>query len=79
MYPQTLARWNTEIPGIYPDVDKGTIITGVRDAQGVAHFYRGDDFISQIRDAELSVRFFDIWPGVGTSQPVLRKQFLSSR
>ena len=23
VYPQKLARWKTELPGIYPDVDKG--------------------------------------------------------
>lgn len=77
--PQTLARWKTELSVIFPDVDKGTTITGVRDAQGLAHFYRGDNLIGQIRDAELSVRFFDIWLGEATSQPVLRKQLLSSR
>lgn len=44
--PQTLARCKTELSGSI----KGTTITGVRDAQGLAHFYRGDN-LSSVRSA----------------------------
>jgi hypothetical protein len=71
-----LKAWGTAMSGIFPDVAKGSSLTGVRQADGSTAFYRGDARIGQVDDPAFSRAFFDIWLGEKTSQPALRKQLL---
>ncbi|WP_240615563.1 chalcone isomerase family protein [Alteromonas facilis] len=71
----TLSAWNEQMQAIFPDVKKGQTITGVA-LDGVASFYLNDKPIGQIKDAQFTQRFFDIWLGEKTSEPGLRKQLL---
>lgn len=71
-----LNTWLEQMAGIFPDVDAGTELTGVRDANGHALFYRGDELIGRIADTEFSRRFFGIWLDERTSAGTLRQELL---
>jgi hypothetical protein len=73
-----LSRWGQAMAGIFPDVSKGSSLTGVREADGSTAFYRGDTRIGQIDDPAFGSAFFDIWLGEKTSQPALRRQLLGA-
>lgn len=71
-----LEQWLVQMRTIFPDVEKGTEITGVVDNERVTRFFSDDQLIGQIEDPEFGKRFFDIWLGEKTTQPELRKQLL---
>jgi hypothetical protein len=71
-----LAAWHKQMRDIFPDVHKGSSLTGVCMADGTTLFIRNGKEIGKIRDKEFSKRFFDIWLGERTSEPALRRQLL---
>lgn len=71
-----LQRWETQLAAIIPDVTDGTTITGLRDEQGHTLFYRNGEPLGRIDDPAFTQRFFDIWLGESTSDPVFRKRLL---
>ncbi len=71
-----LAVWGRTMAGIFPDVTKGTTLTGVRHGDGSTSFYREGKVIGRVYDPAFGRAFFDIWLGAKTSQPALRKQLL---
>lgn len=74
---QELAKWEAELNEIFPDVDKNTTITGVRDENGHTLFYQNGQPIGKIANERFTRGFFDIWLGESSSQPELRKRLLS--
>ncbi len=73
-----LRRWQTQMSSIFPDVTKGSQITGVRDMNGNAIFFANGREIGSIRDARFSRHFFDIWLGSRASDPSFRRSLTGS-
>ena len=68
--------WRRLLAGIFPDVTKGDILTGVYRADGTAVFYLNTKPLGVIEEPRLSRAFFDIWLSEKTSEPRLRKKLL---
>ena len=71
-----LAQWLRQMTALFPNVQAGTELTAVKTSSGDAVFYRGLERIGQIKDAEFSQQFFNIWLGAKTSEPEMRKELL---
>lgn len=72
-----LATWHTQMRKIFPDVDEGVNLLGIRDQNGYAVFYSGDQQIGRIDDPAFTQAFFNIWLSEKTSSPDLRRKLLS--
>jgi hypothetical protein len=73
-----LNQWKQELNNLFPDVVNGTVLTGILTDKGTAVFYKNGEKLGEIKDTELSKRFFDIWLSEKTSAPHLRKQLIGS-
>ncbi|MBU0859759.1 MAG: chalcone isomerase family protein [Alphaproteobacteria bacterium] len=73
----TLAAWHNSLRKIFPDVQNGDTLTGIRDPQGRAIFYNNNIKIGHIDDPEFSKWFFGIWLSPQTSHPSLRSRLLN--
>lgn len=71
-----LTAWGEAMADMFPDVAKGTTLTGVRHADGATSFYQSARVIGRVEDPAFGRAFFDIWLGAKTSQPALRKKLL---
>ena len=71
-----LARWQTQMVSIFPDVQDGTVLSAVFFPGKETVFYRGNEKIDAIRDAVFTRQFSNIWLSEKTSEPKLRKQLL---
>lgn len=72
----TLARWESQMRALFPDVREGSRLTGLRvPGQGVIYF-DGSRRIGSIADEAFADAFFDIWLGPKTSAPKMRKKLL---
>lgn len=71
-----LTAWHTQLRTIFPDVEHGISLTGVKTATEATIFYQGNKEIGRITDAEFSRAFFNIWLGENTLTPHLRRQLL---
>ncbi len=74
-----LAAWYSQMKAIFPDVRKGSEITGIYQPDAPTAFYLGSESLGQIRDPEFGRWFFNIWLGDNTSEPDIRKQLLGMR
>ena len=74
-----LEAWYQRMRTIFPDVKQGTVLTGIRDAQGASLFLHGDEVLGRIEDPQFSEAFFGIWLSPGTSEPELREALLGGR
>lgn len=70
------ADWLLQMEAIFPNVKKGSVLTGVVDGNRFTTFYYQNEKIGEINNPDFSQRFFDIWLGENTSNPKLRKQLL---
>lgn len=73
-----LAMWHSQMRKIFPDVNEGTTLTGIRTRTGDAIFYKDDIEVGRIKDAEFSRAFFGIWLNDKTSAPDLRRKLLGA-
>lgn len=73
-----LATWHAQLRNIFPDIKKGTSLTGVFIDSGETLFYLGEKEIGRISDPQFSQVFFDIWLGENTSAPDLRQKLLGA-
>ncbi len=71
-----LDEWLEALIGIFPDVDKTSVIKGVIDEEFTTQFYFNDEFIGAIEQPAFTTQFFNIWVGEETSEPTLRKKLL---
>lgn len=71
-----LTDWSAKLMAIIPDVSAGAEITGVRDSAGNTTFFLGDRKLGMVADPEFTQHFFDIWLGLKTSQPILRRKLI---
>ncbi|HQR53969.1 MAG TPA: chalcone isomerase family protein [Burkholderiales bacterium] len=74
-----LARWETALNGVFPDVRKGDRIVGVHLPGRSATFYHQGRMTGSIDDAEFAETFFAIWLDPRTREPSLRKALLGLR
>lgn len=72
-----LATWHQLLKHILPDVEEGTVLTGIFTKDKRTVFYLADKKIGEINDADFGELFFNIWLGNNTSAPKLRQQLLS--
>ncbi len=76
--PATLARWEQQMRALFPDVNAGNRLVGVRiPGRGVV-FYSGPRRLGQIDDEEFAAAFFDIWLHPDTRAPDLRARLLGA-
>jgi len=73
-----LNAWGRTLESLFPDVEPGQSITGVRTASGGTVFYFGNRNIGAINDREFTSRFFSIWLGNNTRNPGLRAQLVGA-
>ena len=69
--------WLKTLEGIFPNVAKGQSLTGIYIPNAGAQFLFDNTVIGEIKDTELSKRFFDIWLAPQTSAPDLRKRLFA--
>lgn len=74
-----LARWESVLNGVFPDVKKGDRIVGVHLPGKGATFYHQGRITGSIDDAEFAETFFAIWLDPRTREPSLRKALLGQR
>lgn len=71
-----IRQWESAMRDIFPDVDDGTVLTGVFSHDGQSIFYHNDKELGRIEDPEFGRYFFGIWLDEKTSDPDLRAQIL---
>ena len=69
--------WLKTLEGIFPNVAKGQSLTGIYLPNAGTQFLFDNTVIGEIKDTELSKRFFDIWLAPQTSAPELRKKLFA--
>lgn len=74
-----IAAWHREMERLFPDVEKGQSITGVRTKEGKAIFFFGEQRLGMIESDGFADAFFGIWLNEKTSAPELRQKLLSAR
>ena len=73
-----LEEWRREMTAIFPDVEEGTVLTGVRDVSRKTLFYKHDMRIGTIEDPAFADWFFGIWLNERTSEPSMRRELLGT-
>jgi len=73
---EKIESWRSAMAGIFPDVEAGDQILGVRAADGRSLFYGNGEYLGAVDDADFADYFFAIWLGEGTVSPTLRSQLL---
>lgn len=71
-----LAAWYEQMLSIFPDVHKGSRLTGFRTREGHTVFFRNDQKIGEITDPDFTRAFFSIWLSPRTRDPELRQRIL---
>lgn len=74
----TLVRWEAQLAAIFPDVQEGDRLIGVRTPGEGAAFYSGTRPIGRIADEAQADAFFDIWLAPATRAPDLRARLLGA-
>ena len=72
------SRWLAEMTRIFPDVTRGSRLTGVQRPNESARFFFNGELRGEIRDPEFAPRFFGIWLSPQTSAPQLRQALLGN-
>ena len=75
----TLTTWEKAMAAIFPDVQAGTILTGVRMPDGATVFYNNQQQAGRIADPEFGKAFFNIWLGKTTRDADLRADLLGQQ
>lgn len=68
--------WLAFMKTTFPNVEAGSRLTGLHRPGGMARFYFDGQPAGELRDPAFAQRFFGIWLGPQTSQPVLRQALL---
>jgi hypothetical protein len=71
-----LAAWHAQMKKIFPDVENGVSLTGVRTKAGETIFFKDDLEVGRINDPAFTTAFFNIWLSDKTSEPNLRRKLL---
>lgn len=71
-----LATWHSQMKDIFPDVSSDTVLTALFLPDGLTRFYRGNQEIGHVKDAQFAYWFSSIWLSENTSEPELRRRLL---
>jgi len=71
-----LKEWLDVMAKIFPDVNKGTVLTGYYIPGKETRFYNGSTLIGTVNGDDFGKAFFGIWLSKNTSEPRLRKALL---
>ncbi len=71
--------WLAGMQSVFPDVEKGTHLTGIYVPGKATLFFRDGKPIGEITDPEFGPAFFAIWLDPKTSEPQLRLSLLGSK
>lgn len=72
-----LRKWQKELKKIFPNVQEGHMITAVMLDDGSMGFFSGNQALGYITSPVFTKKFFDIWLGQNTSEPLLRMKLLN--
>ena len=72
-----ISNWTDELLQIFPNVDDGTQITGIKTKENKTLFFLGKKEIGSIDHADFSKYFFDIWLHENSKVPKLRAKLLN--
>ena len=72
-----ISNWTDELLQIFPNVDDGTQITGIKTKENKTLFFLDEKEIGSIDHVDFSKYFFDIWLHENTKVPKLRKKLLN--
>lgn len=75
---ESAERWLGEMTRLFPDVQEGDRILGLKQPGVGATFYLNGRLRGEVRDAQFARRFFGIWLAPQTSEPGLRQRLLGS-
>ena len=70
------AQWLADMKKIFPDVEKGYLLTGIFIPEQPSRFFLNGEAIGDIADPEFGRAFFGIWLDSKTSAPKLRRALL---
>ncbi|MET0543606.1 MAG: chalcone isomerase family protein [Variovorax sp.] len=74
--PEQAALWLRTMNQAFPDVKKGDRLIGIYEPGTGVRFLHNGRTTANVRDAQFAQRFFAIWLGPQTSEPVLRDALL---
>ena len=71
-----LDKWSQALHGMFPDVQKGDFIVGIKNQSGETIFYKNHQKLGEIDDPVFSRIFFSIWLGEHERARVFKKDLL---
>ncbi len=74
--PARAQAWQAQMERLFPDVQDGDRITGVKRPGIGAVFYVNGRLQGEVNDPDFARRFFGIWLAPQTSEPALRQRLL---
>jgi hypothetical protein len=75
-HEQKLQQWQNSLSAIFPDVHDGVVLSAFFVPGKKTVFYRHNQPIGSIDDAEFTQWFANIWLGENSSEPSLRNKLL---
>ena len=73
------ASWLRSMKSLFPNVEKGSRLTGIHAPGESTRFYRDGKLLGEIADPEFGAAFFSIWLDIKTREPALRHALLGSK
>jgi hypothetical protein len=73
------ASWLRSMKSLFPNVEKGSRLTGIHAPGESTRFYRDGKLLGEIADPEFGAAFFSIWLDTKTREPALRHALLGSK
>jgi len=71
--------WLRNMKSLFPNVEKGSRLTGIHAPGESTRFYRDGKLLGEIADPEFGAAFFSIWLDTKTREPALRQALLGSK
>ncbi len=73
------SSWLRSMKALFPNVEKGSRLTGIHAPGEATRFYRDGKFLGEITDPQFGTAFFSIWLDTKTREPALRQALLGSK
>ena len=71
-----LQNWQTQMQALFPDINEGDALLGIRVAADMALFFHNHTLIGEVSDPLFIERFFDIWLGENVRSARLQAKLL---
>lgn len=73
------STWLLSMKALFPNVEKGSRLTGIHAPGEATRFYKDGKFLGEITDPQFGTAFFSIWLDTKTREPALRQALLGSK